>query len=170
VCTGLEWLMVASTAVQAVGAINEGEERQQMYDYQAAQSEADAQVERELGEVRAAKVRRIGRSTQSEARAALAASGVEVNAGTAVRIDTELARRYEEDAGQEILAGMRRGERQDSQAGLYRRAGENASAAGYSSAFGSVLAGGAEIGKGWKTAVKRPASIPFAGDGTVRIA
>lgn len=179
--------MVAATAAQVVGQMNkadqleeEGAQRRQMGEFQAQQAEADAVAEREAGEVRASKVRRQGKSTQSEAKAALAASGVEVGAGTPVRIAGEIARRVETDAAEEILLGTRKGRRLDQDAQLFRQGGERAYTAGQSaadstrvSAFGSVLKGGAEIAKGWKTAAKRDRSADILYDaydpGVVRI-
>lgn len=156
-CTGFEWLMVASTALQTMSRLDQGEQEQQSSNFQAEQSEADAQAEREAGEVRATKVRKQGKYQQSEARASLAASGVEVTAGTPVRIEQQIVRNAEEDALNEILYGTRRGDRLDQDAALYRQAGERAHVAGQRRAVGSVLSGGAAIvGAGWKKAVQRP--------------
>lgn len=169
-CTGFEWLMVASTAMQTVQSLNKGEQEEDFHRFQAEQANADAQAEREAGEVRAGKVRRGGKSTQSEATAALAASGVEVTAGTPVKIASQITRNAEEDALNEILYGERKGRRLDQQATLERQAGERASAAGTMGAIGSVLSGGAKLaGPGWKSAANGD-SYKYAGEGTVRIA
>lgn len=151
-CTGMEILMVASTAVQAIGSISKGEQEEDYRNYQAAQMQADADAEREAGEVRASKVRKAAKGTKSEAVAALAASGVEVGAGTPVKIQTQIIDNAEEDALNEILYGERKGKRLDQQAVAERQAGERASSAGYMGAAGSILSGGAKVGSGWKAA------------------
>lgn len=149
-CTGLEMFIIGSTAFSAVSAISQGNQQKKYYDYQAAQAEADAQAARELGEVQAEKIRKAGAGQQSEARAALAASGVEVSAGTPLKIYQEIDRRAEEDAHQAILSGGRQGNRYVSEARFSRMAGENARSSGFMRA-GSVLAsGGLQIAKGWK--------------------
>jgi len=167
------WLMAASMAFSAVQSMNKGDQEQDFHRFQADQAEADATAEREAGEVRASKVRRAGKSAQSEAVAALAASGVEVTAGTPVKIQTQIARNAEEDALNEILYGDRKGRRLDQNAAMERAAGSRAASAGYMGAVSSVLAGGAKMaGDGWKTAAK-PMDWGRTGDfsdGTVRIA
>jgi hypothetical protein len=153
-----EVLAIAATAFSTINQISQGNQQKQYYDYQAAQAEADAQAARELGEVQAEKMRKAGMSQQSEAKAALAASGVEVTAGTPLKIYQEIDRRAEEDAHQAILAGARQGNRYDSEARLSRMAGKNARSSGYMRA-GSVLAsGGLQIAKGWR-GVQDPAPV-----------
>lgn len=206
-CTGFEWLMVAATAVQTMGSLSraddieqEGQELKEerlrgaetdarRMDLQAEQAAADAVAEREAGEVMASKLRKAGRSQQSEAKAALAASGVEVTAGTPIRISEQIARNVETDALNEILYGERKGKRFDQSSALLHedaritretgqrsalaaeRTAERQADATRLSAFGSILQGGAQIAGGWKTTAKKPAgAYPYAGDGTVRIA
>ena len=161
--------MIASTAFSAMQSIQKGEQEEDFQNYQAEQASADAQAEREAGEVRATKVRKASKSTKSEATAALAASGVEVSAGTPVRIEGQIVRNAEEDALNEILYGERKGRRLEQSAQEHRAASERASTAGYMGAVGSVLSGGSQmVGSGWKTAAQ--GSYKYAGDGTVRIA
>lgn len=151
-CTGIEIAMIAATAFSAVSAVQQGQQQKKYNEWQAAQAEAEAQAEREMGEIQGARVRRQGRSQQSEARAALAASGVEVGAGTPVQIQGEIERRSEVDALNYILYGERKGARLEQEAAASRLAGKNAQAAGYRGAIGSVLRGGAALsGPGWKT-------------------
>lgn len=152
-CTGMEIFMIASTAVSAVSQIQQGEQKRDYANYQAAQANADADAEREAAQVRAEQIRKAGRRTQSEARASLAASGIEVSGGSAVTIDDKIAYNTEEDALNEILTGTRRGARLDQEAVGARAAGDNARTAGYMGAFGSVLSSGASYyGSGWKGA------------------
>ena len=173
-CTGIEMFQVAATAFSAISSIQQGKEAQRAHDFQAAQAQADAQAEREYGQLRAEKVRKAGKAQQSEARAALAASGLEVGAGTPLLIEQTIGRNAEESAMQEILYGSRKGARLDQEAQAERAAGERARAGGYRGAAGSVLRGGATlIGPGWKSAAKRDTSGDFLYDtydsGAVRI-
>lgn len=206
-CTGMEILQVVATAFSAVQSINRGKEQQQFYDaqaaeqerraaverqnaeFQAAQADADAVAEREAGEVRASKTRKLGRSQQKEARAALAAAGVEVGAGTPLKIESAIGANAESDALQEILYGTRKGARLDQQAGLLRQygaqteaagaasaglsrqAGENAADKGTADAFGSVFSSGAKLlGDGWKrTAKAKTETYPLGDYPDVRI-
>ncbi len=151
-CTGFEIFSIAATAFSAVSSIQQGRQQERYHDWQAAQAEADAQAEREYGQIQAAKTRRAGKSQQSEARAALASGGVEVGAGTAITIQQEIDRRSELDAQEQILYGNRKGTRLEQDAAAQRIAGDQAKAGGYRGALGSVLRGGATLmGPGWKT-------------------
>lgn len=161
-CTGLEILLIAGTAVSAGTAYVQGQQQKKFNNFQAAQATADAAAEREAGAVRADKTRKMGRAQQSEARAALAAGGVEVGSGTPLVIDDEIFKRSEEDALQEILYGSRRGDRLDQEGQGLRMAGSNAGTAGTMGAVGSVLSGGAQLyGGGWRRvgAQQRPAPV-----------
>ena len=147
-CSGLEQILMAvSTGLQVVGQLSRGQQQQDWAEWQAEQARADAQAAREEGEVRSERIRRLGRRQQSEARAALAASGVETGAGTAVVIDRQIGRDAEADAEQERLAGLRRGAQRDQEGEAYRIHGRNA-------ATGSMLAAGATLATGW-----RPSSL-----------
>lgn len=151
-CTGASMFMLAASAFKAVSAIQEGKQQQAFYNYQSEQQAADANAEREAGQVRAEKARKAGRYQQSEARASLAASGVEVSAGTPEKIQTAITRTTEEDALQEILYGNRKGTRLDQESALSREAGKRAVTTSQRSAFGSLLAGGAAVKGGWTQA------------------
>lgn len=162
-------MMAISTGFQVISAISQGNQKQQQYeaqaqqlDYQNRQAAADAQAEREAGQVRADKVRKAGKLTQSKARAALAASGVAVGAGTPVKIAQEIFQNAESDAQQELLSGNYAGARGDATATGYaisaansRTSGENARTNGYLRAGGSLLSAGSSLASGW-TGVKYP--------------
>lgn len=142
-CTGLEILSAMGTAFSVIGQLSQGSQQQDWAEYQAEQAHADAQAAREEGEVRAEKVRKLGKKQQSEARSALAAAGVEVGAGSAVVIDRQIGRDAEEDAQQEILAGTRRGQRYDQEAEASQIQGRNAMTR-------SVLGAGGALASGWR--------------------
>lgn len=137
-------LFFASAAFSAVTSIQQGRQEQKFANFQAEQANADAQAAREQGQVNAEKIRRAGKYDQAEAVAALAASGVEVTAGTPLRIADEIKKRVEQDAFAEMLTGSRAGARLDQEAQGFRAAGKNAAARGVKKAFGSVLSAGAE--------------------------
>jgi hypothetical protein len=143
-CSGLEQILMAvSTGLQVVGQLSRGQQQQDWGEWQAEQARADAQAAREEGEVRGERIKKLAKRQQSEARAALAAAGVETGAGTAVVIDRQIGRDAEADAEQERLAGLRRGVR-------YEQEGEAASIQGRNAATGSMLAAGATLATGWR--------------------
>lgn len=158
-CTGLEVLMLAGTAVSTISAIEQADAAKDRGRALAQMAEKDAALEREAAGKRAESIRRAGRAQQSEARAALSASGVEVSAGTPVRIQREIGRLAEEDAMEELLYGSRAGERLEDQASMQRRAGRNAQRAGYLDAGGSVLSGGARAYDSWLRNPRNPGNI-----------
>jgi len=134
-------LSIFSTAVSVFSSLSQASQKQDYYDYQADQARADAQAEREAADVRADKIRKMGTKQQSEAKAALAGAGVEVGAGTPVRIAQQIQKNAEEDAQNESLYGQRKGQIKESEAQSYQIAGENAMNEGYMRAGGSLLAG-----------------------------
>lgn len=160
-CTGLEMMLIASAAMSATSAISEGKQKKDYANFQANQANADAQAEREQGVVEAGKIRKQGKYTSAEATSSLAASGVEVGAGTALKIDQQIARNTEEDALQQILFGTRKGARLDQEATGLRAAGKNAQRAGFMKATGSLLSAGASLSSpGWKRVAMEQAPAP----------
>lgn len=141
----------AALSLGAMSALSSGAQASSQADWQARQAAADAQAEREAGEVRADKVRKAGRYQQSAARAALAAGGVEVGSGTPVKIVQQIGQDAESDAQQELLYGKRAAGRLQSSANVYDMAGDQAVTAGYVRAGGSLMASGSSFTKGWIT-------------------
>lgn len=142
-CTGLELLQIAGTAFSVIGQLSQGSQQQDWAEYQAEQARADAQAAREEGQVRAEKVRKLGKRQQSEARAALAAAGAEVGAGTPVVIDTQIGRDAEADAQEELLSGVRSAQRLEQDAAASEIQGSNAMTR-------SMLAAGGSVASGWR--------------------
>lgn len=149
-CTGLEWMMVASTAVSTIGSLQQGQQQKEYANYQAAQANADAKAERDAAEVHADKIRKAAKLQAGEARAALAGSGVDVGQGTPIDINSSIYKNAEEDAWTTILGGKAKGAQLDAQAEGPRISGNNAQSASYMRAAGSALSGAVQIGKGWK--------------------
>ena len=144
--SAMTMFQIAASAMSAMSAMNKGSQQQDMANYQAAQANADAQAEREVGQVNADKIRKAAKSQQSSARSALAASGVVADAGTPLTIQGDIINRGEGDALTELLTGVRKGQRLDSEASGLRVAGSNAKAQGYAGAAGSLLATGGKLG------------------------
>ena len=151
-CISAGMLSMISTAVIVISSLSQASQKQDYYDYQAEQARADAQAEREAADVRAEKIRKLGTKQQSEAKAALAGAGVEVGAGTPVRIAQQIQKNAEEDAQNESLYGQRKGQRLEADAQGYKIAGDNAMDAGMLRAGGSLLTGWQK--SGWKLSSK----------------
>jgi len=149
-------LSAAGTAVSVLGSIQQGRQESAYAEYQAKQTEADAVAERSAAQIHAEKIRKAARLTQGEANASLAASGVDVGSGSAALINKSIGQNAEEDALTAILEGNRKADRMDAQGEGYKITGQNAKTASYYNAGGSLLAGGYQIAKGWKTTKKAP--------------
>jgi hypothetical protein len=152
-------LMVASSAVSAIGALQQGQQQKDYANYQASQAEADAKAERDAAEVHADKIRKAARQQAGQARAAIAGSGVDVGEGTPVDINSSIYGNAEEDAWSTILTGKSKSNQLNAQAEGFRISGDNAETASYFNAAGSALSGAVSIGKsreagqkakGWK--------------------
>lgn len=161
-CTGIEVAMVVSSVLSvAAGAATaiHGEETaanqaEANANFQNAQAQADAAAAQGRAQVEAERIRRAGAVQQGVAIAAAAASGVDVNSVSAVKINETIKHNAEEDAYMTIQQG-------DLQAAKIRQGGAvdvmagNASAAAYGnqetgtliSAAGKV----ASIASNWKT-------------------
>lgn len=156
-CTGLEILMVASSAMSAMGQMKQGQEQKEMYNAQAQQSLNDAAYKADAYKSQAEKIRKAGKAQVGEANAALAASGVKLGEGTPLEIKKAIVQNSEEDALTALLNGSRTTTAAQEQAQLLGKAGDNAATNSYYGAAGSVLSAGASLGKGWKNAAKYPA-------------
>lgn len=137
-------------ALSAGAAIQQGEQQKSYNNYLAAQADADARAERGAAQVEAERIRNASKKQRSEAIAAMAASGVDVNSDTALKIDQEITRGAEEDAFLTIAGGADRSARLGAEATGARIAGKNAQTAGYVNAAGSLLQAGTNSGRGWK--------------------
>lgn len=151
-CTGVEIALVASSVLAAGGAVVQGQQQQKMANYQAAQAEADADAAKAAAKVQAEKIRKAGQHQAAQANAALAASGVETGAGTALRITSGITGDAQEDAYTTIVNGMNTSARYRAQAQADRISGSNAASAGYINAGSALLQGGATAYAGWKKA------------------
>lgn len=141
--------MLAGTALSTGAAIQQGEQQKDWNNYQADQAAADSKADREISMLQAEKIRKLAKKQASEATAALAASGVDVGEGTAVKINEEIIGNAEEDAVMTVFGGADRANRGLAESSAYRTKGKQAQNAGYLNAGSSLLSGGYEYSK-WK--------------------
>jgi hypothetical protein len=137
-------LSVAGGALNALGSIMGGNQQKKYADYKAAQSEADANAEAGMGQVRAGKVRKAGALTLADARAAGGGSGVDVNSGSMLSAGETITRNVGSDALTELLTGNRRAASLRATGQGYTAAGTIAQNAGYMGAGRSLLSGSAK--------------------------
>src|SRR3546814_6722550 len=133
-CTGLEIaalaLAAAGTATTLYGTDTAANQEEANAKFAADQAEADARAEQGAAQVEAERIRREGKAQRAKAVAAAAASGVDVNSPTALKIDQEITANAEEDAMLTILNGGDRARRLKQQGQADRIAGSNAAKAG----------------------------------------
>ncbi len=158
-------LDLIGTGVKVYGAYSAGEDAGDMYSAQGASAltEArralvDAAAFRDNAEIQAFKIRRQGGDVVSQARAAYGASGVDVNKGTALDVQTEIGRRADEDSFNAILYGERNAQRQEdvaaasmNEAAQFGVASKNAGKTAERNAIGALLSGGASAWSKWQT-------------------
>ena len=141
---------VAGTAYSVYSTQQSGKQAQLNAEAQSDQSKLDADTAASAAMVQADRIRRIARNQASEANASLAASGVEVGAGTAININEEIIGNAEEDAALTIFNGQNQKSRGYVDSGNYKLAGSQARTAANSQSIGTVLSSGAQIASGWK--------------------
>lgn len=140
-CDPATAMMIGSTALSVTGAITQGDQQKKFYNHQADQATADAEAERQMGEVRAGKIRKAGALVQSEVTAGYAGSGIDINSGTPVAVGQKVERNIEEDARTELLTGQKRGRALEATAAGHRAAGKNAQTNAMFAAGSSILGG-----------------------------
>ncbi|WP_338576307.1 hypothetical protein V6L78_13175 [Pseudomonas canadensis] len=150
---------VAGTAYSVYSSQQAGKQAQLTADAQAEQSQKDADAAASAATVQADRIRRLARNQSSEANAALAASGVETGAGTAININEEIVGNAEEDAVLTIFNGQAQKARGSVDASNYRAGGAQARSNANAQSIGSVLNTGASLAmSGWKASANGTAS------------
>lgn len=148
----LPYLYIAAAAASAGAAIHQGEVQSNYGKYQRDQAAADAEAQRGAAQVEADRIRKAGKQQRAEAIAALAASGVNVDSATAVKIDQEITHNSEADAYLTIVGGNDKAARLNAQGqGAYLQ-GQQGKMAGYVNATSSLLQGAGNAIKGWQKA------------------
>lgn len=160
-------LSIAATGMSVLGAVTQGMQQSAYYKYQAKQGEADASAARGAAIVRAEKVRRAGALNQGQAKASIAASGLDTDAGTSVEINNTIAKNTESDALTEILDGNNQSARLNAQAEADRISASNARTNSYLSA-GSSLISAANL-QGWKTSTRTASSSSSGSSGGIKL-
>lgn len=158
--------MLAATAVSAYSQVQAGKQAGLNADAQSEQAQLDADSAASAAVVQADRIRKIARAQSSQANAALAASGVETGAGTAININEEIIGNAEEDATMTILNGENQRKRGYVDASNIALGGRQAKSAAYGQAFGTVLGGAAQAYgaySGWKAAAGGSGGINMQG-------
>lgn len=153
---------LAATAFSAYSTVQSGKQASLNADAQSEQAQLDADNAASAAVVQADRIRRLARNQAGEANASLAASGVEVGAGTAVNINEDIIGNAEEDAAMTIFNGQNQKKRGYVDASNIALNGSQAQSSANSQAASSVLAGGSSAYFGWKAAT-RNASVPKQG-------
>ncbi len=139
-------LMLAGTAVQAIGAIQQGNAQAAAYKQDAANADTNAQIATAQGAERANRVRQRARRILAEQRAALGESGVVAETGSNLSLVQDSATQAELDALSERYAARLETLGFQSQADQYRQQASQARVGGYTSAVGALLGGAASYG------------------------
>lgn len=146
-CTGFE---IAALAMAAGSAIYAGTQQEKAADVNAEIAHRQGEADKDAATAQAEKIRNAARRQAGEANAALAASGVAIGEGTALRINEDIYRTSEEDAYSVLLTGNRRQRSANDEAGVLRGQGDAAMTGGLINAGASVLSTGARS-NGWKS-------------------
>lgn len=134
-------VMLAATAIQAYGQIQQSQEVQAWGNYQARQAQADADAERGAAAVYADKIRKAGDAERGRQRAALAASGASLDSASADTIDRDIVSAYEEDALVSMFSGENRARSREAEGQSARLAGRRANRNALLSAAATGLSG-----------------------------
>lgn len=136
--------LATSTAVTAYGIDTQAKQEEANLKFSAAQSEADARAEAGAAQVEANRIRKAAKATRAQAVAAAAASGIDVNSPTALRIDREIVANAEEDAALTVLQGSDRAKRLNQQASADRIGASATRSAGRVDQASTLLSGAAK--------------------------
>lgn len=163
-------MMLMSTGASVLGGIQQagaqrqaGENQRQAAEFNAAQIEQAAGVERDNAAAEAMRIRRAARGQAGAARAALGAMNVDLSGDTSKDIQNEIDRGGELDAFMAILSGERRAQSARTQAGQLRREGQAAQDAANARARSTVLGSALNAADGWsrwRAAGARPRQAP----------
>ena len=143
-------MLAISAGVSAAGALAQGVAAKRAGDAQAARDEMAARQQQDAAGAEADRIRRAGERAKGAARAQLAASGIQVDTGSALLIDEDIGRRVEDDAFNTLLTGSR-------QAGAYRLSAAQSRASGRNALTASALGAVSTGIQGWKGVSARQA-------------
>lgn len=149
---------VAGAGISAYSANEQGKQQKKMYEAQAQQASNEAAYKKDAAKAHAEKIRRMGEAQKGEAKAALAASGVDVGEGTPLEIQKSITQNSEEDALSALLGGKRAAGAADEEARMLMTAGANAKRSGTMSAASSVIGAAGSFASGWSSTAKKTAA------------
>lgn len=155
--------IAAATAYSVYTTQQSGKQASLNADAQSEQAQLDADNAASAARVQADRIRRMARTQAGEARAALSASGVSVDEGTALNINQEIYGNAEEDAVMTILNGenqKKRGYVDAENTALYGRQQRSAANA---QSIGTVLQAGSTMGMDWKRSAGSNGSVSKVG-------
>jgi hypothetical protein len=145
-CTGAE---IAMIAVAVAGTAITVKNQQDMADFQEKQAKANADAERQAGEIRAQQARDRARRIAASARASLAASGVNIDSVTGNLINKDITMRGEQDAFAQTLNAEDRATALRQQADVFKLRGDQAVSSGVANLSSTVISTGARQDGTW---------------------
>lgn len=154
---------VVSTGLSAYGQMQQGEAAQDQANYQAKIMDRNAQIAdmtaqdaERRGQIEEKQLRLKTANMIGEARSGLSSSGVVVDTGSPLDIQTDTAAWGEYDVqmqrwntAKEVWGIKNQAANYTAQGGLYRTAGANAASAGLTGAGGSLLSGVGTVSDKW---------------------
>ena len=157
-CTGAEIAMIglaaAGTATTVYAQQKQGEMAEDQAEDAAELQRREAAAEKDAAMAQAEKIRKAQRYAIASANAANAASGVQIGEGSAGIVNEQIYKDSEDDAFATLLTGTRRQRYGEAQAGISLNQGRNARTAANLNSASSLLAGGAQIARGWKSSTR----------------
>lgn len=154
----MEALIIAGTAMQALGAIQQGNAEKAAADYNADMLRRSADIERQQAVAREEAKRRETAGILGRQRAFFAQSGGGMG-GSAADVMQESAINAELDALTLRYEGDLRARGFESEAAMEKFKGKQAKRAGYMNAVGSILSGAAAYGKYGGGGTQSPAPV-----------
>lgn len=143
-CISAGTLSAISTGASALGQVAQGIAGNKAAKAEAASIDMQAAQAQEAAKQEAIRIRKSADRSKGAARAQLAASGVDVNSGSAISIEQDIAFGAEQDAMNALLTGERQFAAGTARAAQTRAAGRNG-------LTGSLLGAASTVGlRGWK--------------------
>lgn len=150
----MAWVPLAATAASTLlsmqGQQQSAENQAAWANYNAAQTEADADAMQSAAIVEAGKIRKQAKAVRGEATAAMAGSGVDVNSGTAVQIDKNIVQGSEEDSWLAAFNGTANANRLRTQAHADRISAGQTMSANATNQQATLLSSAGSMYGGWK--------------------
>lgn len=146
---GVETALIIATVASASASVMSGVQQRKMSNYQANQSEADAEAAKGEAINRAESIRKLTQQKAASARASIAASGASLDSQSASLINKDIIKRGESDAIVGIDDSLDAASRLRASASSLRSQGNQALVAGFTNAATSTLGTYAGVKAGW---------------------